>query len=135
MFDRRELTVTLGLGLGLTGAGFAAPAGETADMNAYGLTGSILAHPGQRDALKAILLESATRIMPGVDGCRAYVVGVRDDDQDAVWITEIWDSAEQHMASLQVPEIQQVIARARPLIAGMGAQRIELRLEGGHGLG
>ena len=69
--------------------------------------------------------------MPGVDGCRAYVVGMRADQPDAVWVTEIWDSADQHMASLQVAAIQQVIARARPLIAGMG-ERIELTLDGGH---
>lgn len=98
---------------------------------AYGLTGSIIAAPGRRDELRAMLVDSATRIMPGVDGCRAYVVGVRVDQPDAVWVTEIWDSAEQHMASLQVPEIAELIARARALIAGMG-ERIELALDGGH---
>ena len=104
-------------------------------MGGYALTGSIVAQPGQRDALLDILLDSARRIMPGVAGCRAYVVGVRPDDADAVWITEIWDTAEQHLASLQVAEIREVIARARPLIAGMGEQRVEIQLMGGHGLG
>src|SRR5690606_40725570 len=89
---------------------------------------------GQRDALLAILLDSARGTMPGVAGCRAYVVGVRPEDADAVWITEIWDSAEQHLAALQVPEIREVIARARPLIAGMGEPRVEIQLMGGHGL-
>ena len=96
---------------------------------------AVLAQPGQRDALLALLLDSARESMPGVAGCRAYVVGVRPEDADAVWITEIWDSAEQHLASLQVPEIREVIARARPLIAGMGEPRVEIQLMGGHGLG
>lgn len=126
--DRRAV-LTVALGLGLAGGGAFATAGES--PMAYGLTGSIIAAPGRRDELRAMLVDSATRIMPGVDGCRAYVVGVRVDQPDAVWVTEIWDSAEQHMASLQVPEIAELIARARALIAGMG-ERIELALDGGH---
>lgn len=83
----------------------------------YGLIGKMLAAPGQRDSLIAILLES-TDDMPG---CLSYVVA-RDPADDAIWITEVWDSAESHQASLALPAVREAIARARPLIAGFGDQ-------------
>lgn len=84
----------------------------------YGLIGKMLAAPGQRDSLIAILLES-TDDMPG---CLSYVVARDPADDDAIWITEVWDSAESHQASLALPAVREAIARARPLIAGFGDQ-------------
>lgn len=84
----------------------------------YGLWGKIVAQPGQRDALVALLLQSA-RTMDTVEGCRVYLVSVEADDADAIGVYEVWDTREQHDASLQVEAIRAVIAQARPLIAGM----------------
>jgi quinol monooxygenase YgiN len=80
----------------------------------HGLIGRMLAQPGQRDALLAILLEG-TGSMPG---CLSYVVAKDPVDANALWITEVWDSRASHDASLQLPEVQDAIRRARPLIAG-----------------
>jgi quinol monooxygenase YgiN len=68
------------------------------------------------DALIAILLES-TSAMPG---CLAYIVAKDVKDENAIWITEAWDSKESHAASLTLPEVKAAIAKARPLIAGFG---------------
>ncbi|MGQ0532061.1 MAG: putative quinol monooxygenase [Caulobacteraceae bacterium] len=95
----------------------------------YGLIGKMRTQPGQRDALTAILLEG-TGSMPG---CLSYVIAHDPADADAIWITEAWDSAESHQASLQLPQVQAAIARARPLIAGFG-ERFETVPVGGHGL-
>jgi quinol monooxygenase YgiN len=76
----------------------------------------MLAQPGQRDALLAILAEG-TADMPG---CLSYVIAEDREDEDALWITEIWESEESHAASLQLPAVQDAIARGRPLIAGFG---------------
>jgi quinol monooxygenase YgiN len=95
----------------------------------YGLIGKARAQPGQRDALTAILLEG-TNQMPG---CLSYVIAHDPTDVDAIWITEAWDSAESHRASLQLPQVQAAIAQARPLIAGFG-ERFETIPVGGHGL-
>ena len=65
----------------------------------YGLIGKMSAVPGQRDALAAILLGS-TGSMPG---CLSYVIATDPADADALWITEVWDSAESHKASLALP--------------------------------
>lgn len=95
----------------------------------YGLIGRIRAAPGQGPALAAILLEG-TAEMPG---CLAYVVAQEPEDADALWITEVWDSAEAHRASLSLPAVQAAIARGRPLIAGFD-NRTETRPLGGAGL-
>ncbi|MGJ4727866.1 putative quinol monooxygenase [Luteimonas sp. SDU101] len=95
----------------------------------YGLIGNVRAQSGQRDALLAILLEG----VDALPGCRSYVVAEDPADPDGIWITEVWDSADSHRASLALPAVQDAIARARPLLAGFG-QRTETRPLGGHGL-
>ena len=95
----------------------------------YGLIGSFKAAAGQREALLAILLEN----VGGMPGCLAYVVAEDPDDQDSIWITEVWDGADSHKASLAIPAVKDAITRAMPLIAGFG-QRTETRPIGGHGL-
>jgi quinol monooxygenase YgiN len=95
----------------------------------YGIIGKMIAAPGQRDALVQILLEG-TGDMPG---CRSYVVATDPAEPDALWITEVWDDAASHQASLALPAVQGAIARGRPLIAGFG-ERFVTAPVGGHGL-
>lgn len=95
----------------------------------YGLIGRMLAHSGQRDALAAILLEG----MNDMPGCLSYIVARDPTDENALWITEVWDSAESHQASLTLPSVQAAIAKGRPLIAGFDS-RTETRPLGGVGL-
>ncbi|WP_447728596.1 putative quinol monooxygenase [Sphingomonas koreensis] len=95
----------------------------------YGLLGKMRAVPGKRAELIAILLEG-TDAMPG---CKAYIVAEDVKEPDAIWITEVWDSAESHKASLQLPAVQAAIAKGRPLIAGFDSQ-VELNVAGGMGL-
>ncbi|WP_334179572.1 putative quinol monooxygenase [Pseudoxanthomonas sp.] len=95
----------------------------------YGLIGTMRATPGQRDALLAILLDG-TDAMPG---CLSYVIAQDPADADAIWITEVWTDAASHKASPSLPNVQQAIAKARPLIAGFDS-RVETVPVGGHGL-
>ena len=94
----------------------------------YGLIGKMLAKPGQRDALIAILLEG-TASMPG---CLSYGIAKDKTNADALWITETWDSQASHQASLSLPQVQAAVAQGRPLIAGFG-ERFETEPVGGHG--
>ncbi len=82
----------------------------------YGLIGRILAIPGERDALLAILL-AGSHDMPG---CLSYIIATDPADPDAIVITEVWDSETSHRASLSLPAVQAAIGQARPLIAGFG---------------
>ena len=95
----------------------------------YGLIGKMTAVAGQRDALAAVLLES-TDAMPG---CLSYVVARDPAEPDALWITEVWDSAVSHQASLVLPAVKAAIAKGRPWIAGV-SNRVETVPLGGYGL-
>ena len=101
-------------------------------MPAYGLCGSIAATAGEGDALAQHLLDAAAAL-EAVEDCLLYLVSRDVDDPDSVWVTEVWASAEAHQASLQLEAVQALIARARPIIASMGA-RFELLPVGGKGL-
>lgn len=95
----------------------------------YGRIGRFSAVPGQRERLVTLLLQGSVD-MPG---CRSYVVARDPNDADAVWVTEVWDAAASHRASLALPGVQAAIAEARPLIAAF-QDHIETEPVGGHGL-
>ncbi len=95
----------------------------------YGLIGKMTALPGRRDDLIAILLGGVS----GMPGCLSYVVARDGADADAIWITEVWDSAASHTASLSLPSVRAAIAKGRPLIAGFGSSTVTAPI-GGHGL-
>ncbi len=94
----------------------------------YGLIGKIKTKPGRRDAFAALLVQ-ATQAMPG---CLSYVVAADATDADALWITEVWDSAEHHKASLELPAVRAALVAGRPMIAGFG-ERFETQPIGGFG--
>lgn len=95
----------------------------------YGLISKLIATPGQRPALAGVLL-GGTASMPG---CLAYVVANDTTDPDALWVTEVWASREDHAASLRLPEVSAAVAAGRPFIAGFG-ERFETEPLGGVGL-
>ncbi len=94
----------------------------------YGLIGRMRAVAGKRDELAGILAG-----IGDVPGCLNYIVALEDSDPQAIWVTEVWDSAEAHAASLSLPSVQAAIEKGRPLIAGFD-QRIETAPIGGIGV-
>ena len=112
MHNTRRETLAGGLAIALLGATPAFASGKEKTM--YGLIGRMIAQPGKRDELIAILLEG-TGAMPG---CLSYIVAKDAKDANAIWVTEVWDSNESHAASLKLPAVQAAIERGRPLIAG-----------------
>ncbi|MBN9236712.1 MULTISPECIES: putative quinol monooxygenase [Phyllobacteriaceae] len=95
----------------------------------YGLIGKMRATPGKREDLLQLLLE-ATDSMPG---CLNYIVARDPADTTAIWVTEVWVDAASHKASLNRPDVQAAIAKARPMIAGFDFQ-FETEPAGGYGL-
>jgi len=123
LFERRTVIA------GAAAAALGGPVRAAKGANMYGLIGKMLAQPGQREALIALLLAGTG----GMPGCLSYVVAADAANPDAIWITEVWDGPESHQASLKLPAVQATIAKARPLIAGFG-ERFETRPVGGVGL-
>ena len=95
----------------------------------FGLIGKMIAAPGKRDELIAILTES-TGSMPG---CLSYIVAKDAADESALWVTEVWDGKASHEASLSLPSVKAAIAKGRPLIAGFGDRIVTVPI-GGYGL-
>lgn len=126
-FDRRAFIVTVASGALATA--LPGPAASTETPSMYGLIGKMLATPGQRDALIAILLEG----IDDMPGCLSYMVARDLADENAIWITEVWDNEASHKASLSLPSVRAAIAKARPLIAGFG-DHVTTAPAGGHGL-
>jgi quinol monooxygenase YgiN len=80
----------------------------------YGLIVKLTVTPGKREEMIQILRESASD-MPG---CMSYVVARDAGDADTLWVTEVWDSASSHDASLTLPSVRDAIPRAKPLVVG-----------------
>ncbi len=95
----------------------------------YGLIGKMIATSGNREKLISILLEG-TNDMPG---CLNYIIAEDRDNENALWITEVWDKKESHAASLSLPAVQSAISSGKPLIEGFG-ERFETTPIGGQGL-
>ena len=81
----------------------------------YGLIGKMTSKPGQRDGLVALLLQGAVDL----PGCLSYIIARDTGDEDALWITEVWEDESNHHDSLQLPSVRDAIAKAMPLIAGI----------------
>lgn len=121
---RREALAT-----GLAAAAFSGAAQSQERKPMYGLIGQMLAAPGKRDDLLAILAEGTG----GMPGCLSYVIAKDPTKADALWITEVWTSKDAHAASLKLPAVQAAIAKARPIIAGF-PQHFETEPVVGQGL-
>jgi quinol monooxygenase YgiN len=97
----------------------------------YGYIGSMRVREGRRDDVISILLSGADGLRAA--GCQLYAVCTSPGDADLIWVTEIWESAERHEASLQLPETKAAIATAMPMLTGEFTRQ-ELTVVGGLGV-
>jgi quinol monooxygenase YgiN len=95
----------------------------------YGLIGRIIAVSGKRDELASILISGVS----GMPGCISYVVASDTVNEDALWVTEVWENKEKHLASLSLESVQEAIKRGRPLIKSF-SDRHETTPLGGYGV-
>lgn len=102
-------------------------------MKKYALHGKLTATPGNADQLADILLKAA-ELVSTAKGCHLYVIGKDHNDEHAVWVTEIWDSKEDHDNSLKVPGVRELIGQAMPILDGMPQKGQELEILGGAGI-
>jgi quinol monooxygenase YgiN len=97
----------------------------------YGYIASMRTVPGKRDEVIGHLLKSIDGLPAA--GCLSYVVSECADDADRIWVTEVWESAEHHADSLQLPETKAAIATVMPLLTGQFTTQ-ETRVVGGLGV-
>lgn len=96
-------------------------------MSKYARHGKLSATPGNGDTLSDILIK-ASELVSQAEGCHLYLVSKAASDPDTIWVTEVWNSKEDHAKSLQLPGVGGLIAQAMPILAGMpsGAQELEV---------
>lgn len=102
-------------------------------MNKYGLQGKLKATEGNGDKLASILLD-ASRLVSTAKGCHLYLVSKDPNDRETVYITEVWESREDHDNSLKVEGVRELISQAMPILAGPPQKGQELEVLGGSGL-
>ena len=80
----------------------------------YGLIAKLTVVPGKREEMIGLLKESAAD-MPG---CFSCVVAKDWADDNVLWVTEAWDNAVSHDASLSLPAVKNAVTQARQIVSG-----------------
>lgn len=96
----------------------------------HGLYAKLVVRPGKSDRLAALLWRNLDELRAA--GCLLYIVNLAVDEADVVWVTEVWESARHHAASMELPGVKAAMAEARPLLTGQFEQ-VRLRVAGGLG--
>ncbi|MEJ8800689.1 putative quinol monooxygenase [Pontibacter sp. H249] len=99
-------------------------------MQKYGLHGKLQAQEGKGNELASILLQ-ASKLVSTAKGCHLYLVSKDAQNSDSIWITEVWDSKEDHDNSLQLDGVGSLISQAIPLLASKPEKGLELEVLGG----
>ena len=120
MIHRREFIGAGAVALlaGCTGSIPITAIGDTQLEEMYGIIGQMIAADGKRDELIGHLL-AGTQNMPGN---QAYIIAKDLADENAIWITEVWNTKTDHQNSLNLPAVQEAITKGRPLIAKFGTR-------------
>lgn len=101
-------------------------------MNTYLLQGKLVAKEGQAKELAAILIR-ASKLISTAKGSVLYVVSKDTTESNAVFVTEIWTSKEDHDNSLKVEGVRELIMQAMPLLAEQPKKGREMEILGGTG--
>src|ERR1700686_1872130 len=102
------------------------------EANKYGLFTKLQARPGMGKELGDILLTAAD-LMEQAKGCMLYIVNRGAEISDTIHVFEVWNSQEDHDASLTLAGARELITQAIPILAGP-PQNIKLEVLGGKGL-
>ena len=78
--------------------------------------GRLISKPGKIDELVDVMRQVA-KLVANEKGCHLYIINTSSDEENVLWITELWDTQEEHDSSLKAEEIKTVVDQALPLIA------------------
>ncbi|MDR6516765.1 putative quinol monooxygenase [Chryseobacterium camelliae] len=98
--------------------------------NKYLLHGKFTAKPGQQKELADILIQASQLVSKG-KGCQLYIVSYDKEDEASVYVTEIWDSKNDHDDSLKAEGVRELIMKAMPILDGPPTKGQEPEILGG----
>ncbi len=99
----------------------------------YLLHGKITAKGGHSNELAKILIE-ASKLVSTAPGCRCYIVSRDESEPGSVYVTEVWETKEDHSNSLKSEEVKALIIKAIPMIEGQPEKSREFNVLGGAGI-
>lgn len=99
----------------------------------YLLHGKLTAKAAHSKELADILI-NASRLVEKTKGCKLYAIGKDLNEPNSVYITEIWDSKEDHDQSLKQEGVRELIMKAMPILDGPPSKGQELEILGGAGI-
>ena len=102
-------------------------------MNKYGLHAKLMATKGNGNRLASILMD-ASKLVSMAQGCHLYLVSKDIINEDSIWVTEVWDSKEDHDNSLKVEGVRELISKAIPIMDGQPEKGDEFEVLGGLGV-
>lgn len=101
-------------------------------MSKYGLHGKLKATPGNGEKLAEILLK-ASKLVSATKGCNLYLISSDKDENETFWVTEVWDSKDDHDQSLKTEGAVELVLQALPILDGQPKRGHELDVLGGFG--
>ncbi len=92
-------------------------------MSQYALYTRFTTLPHKADALAEILVK-ANHIVSAAKGCRLFIINHDTNNPDDTWVTELWDSREDHAISLTLDGCKELMVQAAHLLAAEPMQII-----------
>lgn len=102
-------------------------------MSKYGLHGKLKATTGNGTQLSEILIK-ASKLVSVAKGCDLYIVSADKNESDSFWVTEVWESKEDHDNSLKTEGVGELVLQALPILDGQPEKGQELDVLGGFGV-
>eukprot|EP01080_Neovahlkampfia_damariscottae_P007177 gene7177-11489_t len=100
----------------------------------YGLHGCIATQPGKTEVVLEHLLK-ASKVLEGAKGLHLYMVSIPEGKENMVTVTEMWDTKEDHDASLKIDGVMEIIKSCYPYLnMSEGSSKTELNVKGGVGV-
>jgi quinol monooxygenase YgiN len=98
-------------------------------MSQYALYTRFSAHPDKGDELLEILVK-ANDIVSVAKGCRQYMINHEASNKDTFWVTELWDSQEDHAISLALDGCKELVVEASHILAAEPKQIVLVPVAG-----
>jgi len=84
----------------------------------YGYIGKLKAIEGKGNELREIL-SKASEHLKSDPTCHLYLVSMKADEPETVYVTEVWESKEDQENSLKDETVKGLIGQAMPILDGM----------------
>ncbi|GAC1439807.1 MAG: hypothetical protein NVSMB63_05460 [Sediminibacterium sp.] len=101
-------------------------------MAQHALHTKYVTHTSKANALVEVLTRTAA-IVAKSRGCRLYMINQEEPYNNHVWVTELWDSPEDHAISLTLDGCKELTTEVNPLLSRPPEQVI-LKVRGGKGV-